>query len=107
MANISHQTLYDYQNRHPEFVERKEALKETPVLQARQTIIDNLKNPNIATWYLERKKKDEFTPKHEIENTATREMDEVRQGVKDLIEYVKTGTSNNTRGSEEGMPLPS
>ena len=106
MADISHQTLYDYQNRHPKFVERKEALKETPILAARKTIVDNLKNPNIATWYLERKKKDEFTGKQEIENTGAREMDEVRKDVKDLIDYVKTGTSKTNTPGDSSMQIP-
>lgn len=61
VADISKSTLYDYQVLHPEFVERKEKLKETPVLKARQTILDNLDDPNNAKWYLERKRKDEFS----------------------------------------------
>lgn len=59
-ANISHQTLYNYQEEHPEFVERKEALKERPILKARQTIVKALENPEEAKWYLERKSKKEF-----------------------------------------------
>ena len=34
-ANISKQTLYNYQKEHPEFVDRKEALKEKPILEAK------------------------------------------------------------------------
>lgn len=59
-ANISHQTLYNYQEEHPEFVERKEALKERPILKARQTIVKALENPADAKWYLEKKKRLEF-----------------------------------------------
>ena len=59
-ANISHQTLYNYQEKHPEFVERKEALKERPILKARQTIVRALENPQEAKWFLERKRKKEF-----------------------------------------------
>ena len=40
MANISKQTLYNYQDKNPEFVGRKERLKETPILLARNTVID-------------------------------------------------------------------
>lgn len=61
-ADISHQTLYDYQKKHPEFIERKEALKERPILTARQTVIDNLSDTKNAQWYLERKRKKEFGP---------------------------------------------
>lgn len=44
-ADISKTTLYDYQQAHPESVERKEELKEHPVLLARQTVIANLSSP--------------------------------------------------------------
>lgn len=60
-ANISHQALYDYQAKFPEFVERKEALKETPVLKARKTVVDKIgESYGNAMDYLKRKKKIEF-----------------------------------------------
>lgn len=65
-ANISHQTLYDYQKDHPEFVERKEALKEKPILKARQTIVKGLEEADNAKWYLERKMKKEFASRSEV-----------------------------------------
>lgn len=65
-ANISHQTLYDYQKKYPEFVERKEALKEKPILKARRTVVKALDNPEDAKWYLERKKKKEFAQRTEF-----------------------------------------
>lgn len=58
-ADISEQTLYNYQYRNPEFIERKQRLKFRPVLKARRTIIEWLDNPNYAKWYLERKIKNE------------------------------------------------
>lgn len=67
-ANISHQTLYDYQAKHPEFIERKEALKEKPILKARQTIVQSLGDPRHAQWFLERKRKSEFAQR--LENTG-------------------------------------
>lgn len=59
-AGISHQTLYNYQKDNHEFVERKEALKETPILKARRTVVESLKDPNHAFRYLEKKRRDEF-----------------------------------------------
>jgi len=58
-AEISEQTLYNYQAKNPEFIERKRQLKFRPILKARRTIIEWLDNPNYAKWYLERKIKDE------------------------------------------------
>lgn len=59
-ANISKQTLYDYQAKYPEFVDRKESLKNKPVLKARQTVVKALDNPHDAQWYLTKKRKIEF-----------------------------------------------
>lgn len=69
-ADISHQTLYDYQAEHPEFVERKEALKERPILKARQTIVRGLDDDKNAQWYLERKRKNEFSVRTETDITT-------------------------------------
>ena len=68
-AIISKQTLYNYQDKHPEFVERKEMLKEKLILKARSVIAESLNNKdeNTAKWYLERKRKDEFSTKQENE----------------------------------------
>lgn len=65
-ADISHQSLYNYQKEFPEFVERKEALKEKPFLKARRTIISSLDNPKHAFKFMERKKKAEFGANIEI-----------------------------------------
>lgn len=69
-AGISHQTLYNYQKEHPEFIERKEALKELPVLKARRTVVNSLDKPDMALKYLERKKKKEFSPSLEVDATV-------------------------------------
>ena len=67
-ADISKQTLYDYQAKHPEFVDRKERLKEMLVLKARTVIADalNRKDENTAKWYLERKARKEFSTRQEV-----------------------------------------
>ncbi len=68
MANISKTTLYNYQNTHPDFLERKEQLKDSLILQARHVIYDALQNNDkeMAKWYLERKKKSEFSTRQEV-----------------------------------------
>ena len=64
-AGISKQTLYNYQAKYPEFVDRKEALKDKLVLKARQVVASAMESGDkqTAQWYLERKKKDEFSVK--------------------------------------------
>lgn len=64
-ANIAPATLYNYQNKNPDFLERKQMLKERPFIKARQTVVKALDNPSDAQWYLERKKKHEFSSKTE------------------------------------------
>ncbi len=69
-ANINPDTLYEYQKKNPEFTERKASLKQRPVLLARQTVLKALETDVItARWYLERKRKDEFSTKIETDNT--------------------------------------
>lgn len=70
-ANISKSTLYNYQNEHPEFVERKEDLKEKPVLKARTAVVKSLDDPNHAFKYLERKKRKEFGQQLDINAEVT------------------------------------
>ena len=65
-ADIAEKTLYLYQEKHPEFIQRKEALKETPILEARKSVVQRLpRDPKLAMDYLSRKKKDEFSQRNE------------------------------------------
>lgn len=65
-ADIAQKTLYLYQEKHPEFIQRKEALKETPVLSSRATVSRAVKkDPKIAMEYLSKKKNKEFSTKSE------------------------------------------
>lgn len=64
-ADISPRTLYKYQEDEPEFIQRKEQLKEKPILKAKNTIVKALSEPEHAKWYLERKRKNEFAQRSE------------------------------------------
>ena len=60
-AGINPATLYKYQQKHPDFIERKNLLKKKPVLLARKTVIKGMqKDPNLAMKFLEKRKRDEF-----------------------------------------------
>ena len=67
-AGINPSSLYDYQLEHPDFTKRKEFLKETPSLKARQVINIALvnKDKQAAQWWLERKRKEEFSTRSEL-----------------------------------------
>lgn len=69
-AGISTQSLYVYQQEHPEFADRKRELKEQPVLLARTTVIKSLDQDVNSAWrYLERKDK-ELNPKSQTDITS-------------------------------------
>lgn len=60
-ADISEKTLYNYQEKNDDFLQRKELLKERPILLARKTVVENLeKNPMLALKFLERRVPMEF-----------------------------------------------
>ena len=87
-ANIGKTTLYNYQNQHPDFVERKQILKEKLVLKARLVIAESLNNKdeNTAKWYLERKRKDEFSTKVENKLSSGMNILVVDKKAKDTLE---------------------
>lgn len=60
-AGISRDCLYDYIKKTPDFADKKETLKQNPILKAKQTVFDNLGDNKTAQWYLERKCKAEFS----------------------------------------------
>jgi len=66
-ADIGKTALYEYQIKNPKFTERKETLKQRPVLLARSELVKGLKgNPELALKYLERKLKSEFSLRTEL-----------------------------------------
>lgn len=69
-AGISYATLKNWLKADSTLVERRDALKHTPVLQARQSVIRGLKDsPELALKYLERKAKAEFSLRQELTDT--------------------------------------
>jgi hypothetical protein len=97
-ADISHQTLYDFQDKFPEFIERKEALKQNPMLKARTTIVAALdKDVNTARWYAERRDPDfkqksetDITSKGEKMESSTSNILEIAARVAEELKVLKT-----------------
>lgn len=65
-ADISTDTYYRWIKEFPELSDKLERLREKPILKARQTVVKSLDQPDYAFKYLERKKKDEFSPRQEL-----------------------------------------
>jgi len=63
-ADISTKTYYEWLKKNPELGNRFDALRQKPVLIARQTIFKDLKDDvTTAKWYVERKRRNEFAQK--------------------------------------------
>lgn len=65
-ANITPVTYYNHVKEGNELFNRFQELRQNPVLKARKTITDKLNDPEHAKWYLERKKKLEFSSRNEL-----------------------------------------
>lgn len=66
-GDISTSALYEYQKKHPEFLERKKRFKQRPVFAARKSVVEALsESPTLALQYLERKRKSEFAVRSEF-----------------------------------------
>ena len=69
-ADINPDTYYVYVKKNPAFSERVKALRQRPILAARQKIVKDIEtNVDTAKWYLERKRKSEFSTKTETDTT--------------------------------------
>jgi predicted DNA-binding protein YlxM (UPF0122 family) len=65
-SGISKQCYYDNVKKDKKLLDQLEALRNKPVLKARQTVVNSLDNPDSAKWYLERKRKKEFAQRGEL-----------------------------------------
>jgi hypothetical protein len=96
-AGISRNAYYEWVKANPDLNDRFNDLRQRPFLKARQTIVKNLDQPEHAKWYMERKKKYEFTPRQEHTGADGKDLmpepltDEEKQALKSLI---KSDTNN-------------
>lgn len=95
-ADINPDTYYRYVKEHPEFSERVKALRQRPILKARQTVVAALNDAKNAQWYLERKVKAEFSPRSEIEHSGGADPVKVL-----LDKYGVTEEKENDRQNDE------
>lgn len=69
-ADISKTALYEYQEAHPEFKERKAKLKEKIVLAARQTVAKSIASDVNSAWRMLERKDPELNPKSQVDHTT-------------------------------------
>jgi len=103
-AEISRQTYYNWIKENPKMNERFDSLRERPVLKARQEVIKGLNCYANAMDYLKRKKKLEFSERHELtgaDGIALIPSDEERlRADKALTEYLYGATGNTNEGND-------
>ena len=101
-AGIHPTTLYDYCVIHPEFRDRKEALKDSPILKARRAVIEAMEaDPNLAFKYLERKRKDEFGPRTELTGANGQNLvPDSKNELNEVIGLLKNATDSAIREAE-------
>ena len=103
-AEISPATLYNYQKENEEFLEEKKQLKNNPMLQARSTVVRNLRNVDTAKWYLEKKARKEFGGDDKEESKQQFNFFISDQQLADqllgFIEGVEQGTGSGTTGED-------
>lgn len=66
-ANVHRSTMYRWIDEDPKLKDRVEQLQSNPILKARRTLVSTLDDPENAKWYLERKKKKEFSARTETD----------------------------------------
>jgi hypothetical protein len=93
-AGISLAMLRYFRELHPEFSLVKQACKQLPLLKARKTINDHLDEPVHAEWFLERKRKAEFSKREEtITYTGERTLE-------DLLDDFKNETTPGQQNTD-------
>lgn len=98
-TDIAPSVLYAYQNRHPEFLEKKRLAKTNLVARARRELFAGLQSKDerirvdTAKWVLERKKKAEFSTRQEITGEDGESLTPV---INILPIEVKNGNSSDT-----------
>ena len=92
LANIAESSLYKYCEEHPEFSERKDALKKMPNYKAKKVIVQAIEDGDKqqANWWLERKGKDDgFSQRNELSGPDGKELPAP------ILNYVCSNNSDN------------
>lgn len=90
-ADISVSTLDKYLKRHPEEAERLELLKSRPLTNARFNVTQALEegDVDVSKWYLERKAKDEFSTKANVDITPSATIKDKEEALREFMDNFK------------------
>ena len=96
-ANITKATFYNYANENEGFLDRMKQLQENIKMRAKLNLANDIKQGDVDTskWYLEKKKKKEFSVRseHEVTGEVTQNInyntltdDELEKEIKGLMQ---------------------
>lgn len=103
-AEIGKSTLYLYQENNPEFIERKEQLKDNLKLRSRFNLGESItveRDVDNSKWYLERKAKNEFSTK--VEQDVTSKGQEIKNATTVLLSKIPQEILESTLEEVEGV----
>lgn len=70
-ADIHKSTLCEYLKTHPEIAERRDALREKPILDIRKCVVEAAKkDPELGLKFLERARRSEFSLRSEVDHSG-------------------------------------
>lgn len=76
-AGITARTLYNFQNKNPKYLQRKQRLRLTPNLAAKTELVKGIKNSiDQARWWADHKMSDEFAIKTKVEHSGKIETED-------------------------------
>lgn len=88
-AEINRDTFYEWIKNKPEFSDRMEAAKSHPKRMAKMKVIKAIEegDVDVAKWFLERRAKEEYAPKHEM---AVGQLNECKDKLDEMIEELRS-----------------
>jgi len=105
-AGISLDQLRYFRELHEDFPRVKAGCKQYPMLAARKRIVEAIPHSSsMATWYAERKKKDEFSTRSEIAGPNGADILSETAKLDQLIKDVRTATTKPAT-ADEPSPAP-
>jgi len=90
-CGINEQTYYNWKKKNPKLFEEIERLRLKPILYARKVVIGSLNNPENSKWYLERKRRGEFSQRFELENNIKiiDKVEDATQFINEMLDEYK------------------
>ena len=101
-ADISKQTYYNWIKDNEKMKERFDALRQKPILKARQELVKGLTNFDNAMKYLERKKKAEFSTRTELTGKEGEKLIEKQIDDSEFSKLMNVYEENKSNQTPEG-----